>query len=73
MIDKRVRIILDASVERGKFHVGGGVRIVEGGDDAALGRELRTVEVRCYGEIEAATMRSLVNADEHLQLADDSA
>lgn len=61
-----VRIIADATVPPGMFSLGG-VRVVDV-DDAALGRELRTVEVRCHGVEEADRMRALVDADPALEL-----
>lgn len=69
---KIVRIIADCTVPAGKYAIGG-VRIVDGGiahpeGDAQLGRELRTVEVRCYGVEEADRMRAIVDADPDLEL-----
>lgn len=66
---KLVRIVLDATLPPGKYRVGDGVRVVSCEDDAAVGRELRTVVVACRGEVEAARMREIVAADDNLELA----
>lgn len=70
MITRLVRIVLDRRVLPGMYEIGG-VRIADlvEGDDAALGRELRTVQVRCHGQKEADAMKALVAADEGLELA----
>jgi hypothetical protein len=62
-----VRIIIDPEkVAPGEYAIGG-VRIVECGDDAALGRELRTKEVRVHSETEAARMREMIAESDFLE------
>lgn len=64
-----VRIIIDPTVEPGKYVIGG-VRLVEPGDDAALGRELRTKEAKCHSEQEAAALRVIVARTEGMELTE---
>lgn len=66
-----VRIIVDPDVPAGEVQVGGGVRIVAAGDDAALGRELRTVEARVPDEATAAGLREQVRESPTMEMADD--
>jgi hypothetical protein len=67
----RVRAIIDPTVPAGRYRIGG-VRIVHVNDDAALGREIRTVEVGCHDAAGAWRLREIVEADEALEMADDS-
>ncbi len=62
-----VRIVLEGRVPAGRYSLGG-VRIVQPTDDAELGRELRTVEVRCRSEREAAALRQIVEQESGLEL-----
>jgi hypothetical protein len=66
---KRVRIYLDPSLPMGKYRIGG-VRVLHIKDDAALGRELRTIEVACHAENDAAYIREAVANDDDLELAE---
>lgn len=63
---KLVRIVIDANVPVGKYEIPG-VRIVDPTSDEELGRELRTVEVRC-GQREVAALRRIVEADDGMEL-----
>jgi hypothetical protein len=65
---KRVRIILDPTLPMGKYRIGG-ARVVHIEDDAALGRELRTVQIACHAENDAAYIREVVANDDDLELA----
>jgi len=73
MTDSRlVRIIIDPEKAAPGEYVIGGVRIVEAGDDAALGRELRTKEVRVHSETEASSLRALIAENDELELVADA-
>lgn len=63
-----VRIVIDPTVAPGKYETGG-VRVVRCEDDAAVGRELRTVQVTVHGEQEAERLRAIVADDDTLELA----
>lgn len=65
---KLVQIVLDTTLPPGKYRIGG-VRVVSCEDDAAVGREMRTVLVACRGEVEAERMREIVAAHDNLELA----
>lgn len=67
----RVRVIIDPAVPAGRYKIGG-VRVVHIGDDAALGREIRTVQVGCHDAAAAWRLREIVETDEDLEMADDS-
>lgn len=62
-----VRIVVVGDVAPGKYKVGG-VRVVEPTSDEEMGRELRTVEVRCGAE-ESHWLRRLVEGDDRMELA----
>lgn len=67
-MEKLVRIYIDSDVPQGRWRVGG-VRIAECLDDAALGRELRTVEVGCHDAADARRLREVVAHTEGLGFA----
>lgn len=62
-----VRIVIDPNIPAGRYRVGG-VRIADPQDDAELGRELRTSEVGCHSEEDAANLRQIIARDPHLEL-----
>lgn len=68
-----VRIIIDPEKAAPGEYVIGGVRIVEADDDAALGRELRTKEVRVHSEREAAVLRAQIAESDFLEELTDAA
>ena len=64
-----VRIVIVPSLEPGVYRKEG-IRIVCARDDAELGREMRTVEMACHSETEAARLREIVAEREGLELAE---
>lgn len=66
-MNKLVRIVEGASVPIGFYSIGG-ARIVQPLSDEELGRELRTVEVRCHDASMAAAMAKIVNQTDGLEL-----
>ena len=70
-MSRLVRIVLDERVPAGRVELGG-VRIVEVDDDAALGRELRTSEVRCHDRAAALRLAGIVATTVGLELTSDS-
>lgn len=69
MTTKLVRLVLDPTLSPGAYRLGD-TRIVDAGDDAALGRELRTVQVACSSDVDRRAMAAIVAADEGLELTD---
>jgi hypothetical protein len=69
-MSKLVRVIMDPSVNPGLFLIGG-TRVLGLDDmsDERIGRELRTVQVRCHGKDDAAHLRSIVESTDGLELA----
>lgn len=64
-----VRVVLDPELPPGKVRIGDGVRVVHCPDDAALGRELRTLVVACRNEQAAERLREIVRVRADLELA----
>ncbi len=66
-VPRLVRIVFSDDVAAGTF-VLDGVRIVTPADDEALGRELRTVEVRVHGNQDGMAIRQIVEKTDDLEL-----